>query len=52
MPESTLLPETVFASIEIRPLTQKTYLTSVSLSPKHSVAIVITLLIREIIITD
>lgn len=47
-----LLPETVSLSIETRPLTQKTYLTSVFVTSKHSVAVVVIFLVREIIIRD
>lgn len=47
-----LLPETVSQSVETRPLTQKIHLTSVSVMPQHSVAIVVIFLIREIIIRD
>lgn len=37
---------------EYRPLTQKTYITSGSVTPKQSVAIVVIFLLREIIIRD
>lgn len=52
MSVSTLLPETLSLSKEARPLTQKTCLSSVYVSPEHSVATVVIFLLMEIIIRD